>query len=128
MKFANSCIQLINAVILLLNKFNFLGGFVMGCKIVIVSDRDISREIDFVSSVYPNAEIWVFSSFDGSYEMNDHCVSYFDRTNLVGVDHKRQVVSLKTLNSRDFYMVSYDVLFIFSEIKTSKNLKKKESA
>ena len=100
----------------------------MGCKIVIISDRDISREIDFVSSVYPKAEIWVFSSFDGSYEIKDHCVSYFDRTNLVGVDHERQIVSLRALNSWDFYMISYDMLFLFSDVCNSNGLKKKESA
>lgn len=102
----------------------------MSCKVVIVADRDVSREIEFVCSVYPGAEIWVFCAFDleKSYGTNDHCISCFDRTNLVGIDHERQVVSLRALNSRDFYMVSYDVLFVFSDVNDSKVLKKKESA
>lgn len=102
----------------------------MSCKIVIVADRDVSKEIEFVCSVYPGAEIWVFCAFDleKSYDMNHCCSSCFDRMNLIGVDHERQIVSLRGLDSRDFYMVSYDVLFVFSDVDDSKVLKKKESA
>lgn len=108
----------------------FLGGFVMSYKVVIVADRNVSREMEFVCSVYPGAEVWVFYAFnlEKSYDMNNCCISCFDRTNLVGVDHERQIVSLRALNSRDFYMVSYDVLFVFSDVNDSKILKKKESA
>ena len=102
----------------------------MSYKVVIVADRDVSSEIEFVCSVYPGTEIWVFCGFDleKSYSTNDHCLSCFDRMNLVGVDHDRQVVSLRAWDSRDFYMVSYDVLFVFSDVNDSKLLKKKESA
>lgn len=102
----------------------------MSCKVVIVAGRDVSREVEFVCSVYPRAEVWVFSDFDfeNSFDMKDRYISCFDRVKLVGVDHWRRVVSLRALDARDFFMVSYDVLFVFCDVNDSKALKSKESA
>ena len=100
----------------------------MGCKVVVVASREVSREVDFVYSIYPFSEVWVFSEFENSFDMDDCCVSCFDRVKLVGVDHERRVVSLRALDSRDFFMVSYDVLFVFCDISGLENLKKEESA
>lgn len=84
----------------------------MSNKIVVVADHDVSKELDFICSVYPDSEILLFSSGNGV--LHSH-VSCFDFTELSGVDHVRQVVSLRSSTSRDFYMVSYDMLLVFTK-------------
>lgn len=84
----------------------------MSNKIVVVADHDVSKELDFICSVYPNSEVLLFSS--GNEIVHSH-VSCFDFTDLSGVDHVRQVVSLRSSTSRDFYMVSYDMLLVFTK-------------
>lgn len=86
----------------------------MSNKIVVVTDHDVSKELDFICSVYPDSEILLFCSRDGGFREN---VSCFDFTDLSEVDHVRQVVSLRSSKSRDFYMVSYDILLIFTKSK-----------
>ena len=83
----------------------------MNNKIIVVTDHDVSKELDFICSVYPESEILLFSS--GNEIVHSH-VSCFDFTDLAGVDHIRQVVSLRSSKSRDFYMVSYDMLLVFT--------------
>lgn len=84
----------------------------MSNKIVVVADHDVSKELDFICSVYPNSEVLLFSSGNGVFHSH---VSCFDFTDLSGVDHVRQVVSLRSSTSRDFYMVSYDMLLVFTK-------------
>lgn len=91
----------------------------MSNKIVVVTDHDVSKELDFICSVYPDSEVLLFSS--GIEVVHPH-VSCFDFTDLSGVDHIRQVVSLRRSKSRDFYMVSYDMLLVFT-----KSVKEKQS-
>lgn len=91
----------------------------MSHKIVVVTDHDVSKELDLICSVYPDSEVLLFSS--GIEVVHSH-VSCFDFTDLSGVDHVRQVVSLRSSKSRDFYMVSYDMLLVFT-----KNAKETES-
>ena len=47
-------------------------------------------------------------------------VSCFDFTDLAGVDHVRQIVSLRGSRSHDFYMISYDILLVFTKIRTTR--------
>ena len=84
----------------------------MNNKIIVVTDHDVSKELDFICSVYPESEILLFSS--GNEIVHSH-VSCFDFTDLAGVDHIRQVVSLRSSKSREFYMVSYDMLLVFTK-------------
>ena len=84
----------------------------MSHKIVVVTDHDVSKELDLICSVYPDSEVLLFSS--GIEVVHSH-VSCFDFTDLSEVDHIRQVVSLRSSRSRDFYMVSYDMLLIFTK-------------
>ena len=84
----------------------------MSNKIVVVADHDVSKELDFICSVYPDSEVLLFSS--GNEIVHSH-VSCFDFADLSGVDHVRQVVSLRASKSRDFYMVAYDMLLVFTK-------------
>lgn len=85
----------------------------MNNKIIVVTDHDVSKELDFICSVYPGSEVLLFSS--GNTVVHSH-VSCFDFTDLSGVDHVRQVVSLRGSCSHDFYMVSYDMLLVFTKL------------
>ena len=64
----------------------------MSNKIVVVTDHNVSKEL----------------------------VSCFDFTDLAGVDHVRQIVSLRDSRSHDFYMISYDTLLVFTKIRTTR--------
>ena len=76
----------------------------MSNKIVVVTDHNVSKELDLICSIYPNSEVLLFSS--GNEIVHSH-VSCFDFTDLAGVDHVRQIVSLRDSRSHDFYMISY---------------------
>ena len=89
----------------------------MSNKIVIVTDHNVSKELDLICSIYPNSEVLLFSS--GNEIVHSH-VSCFDFTDLAGVDHVRQIVSLKGSRSHDFYMISYDMLLVFTKIRTTR--------
>lgn len=91
----------------------------MNNKIVIITDHNISKELDFICSVYPDSKVLLFSS--GTEIVHSH-VSCFDFTDLAEVDHIRQIVSLRASKSHDFYMVSYDMLLVFT-----KSVKERES-
>lgn len=84
----------------------------MSNKIIVVTDHNVSKELDFICSIYPDSEFFLFSS--GNNIVHSH-VSCFDFTDLAGVDHVRQVVSLRSSKSHDFYMVSYDMLLVFTK-------------
>lgn len=74
----------------------------MSNKIVVVTDHNVSKELDLICSIYPNSEVLLFSS--GNEIVHSH-VSCFDFTDLAGVDHVRQIVSLRGSRSHDFYMI-----------------------
>ena len=89
----------------------------MSNKIVVVTDHNVSKELDLICSIYPNSEVLLFSS--GNEIVHSH-VSCFDFTDLAGVDHVRQIVSLRDSRSHDFYMISYDTLLVFTKIRTTR--------
>ena len=83
----------------------------MSNKIVVVTDHNVSKELDLICSIYPNSEVLLFSS--GNEIVHSH-VSCFDFTDLAGVDHVRQIVSLRDS------MISYDTLLVFTKIRTTR--------
>ena len=89
----------------------------MSNKIVVVTDHNVSKELDLICSIYPNSEVLLFSSGN---EIVHYHVSCFDFTDLAGVDYVRQIVSLRDSRSHDFYMISYDTLLVFTKIRTTR--------
>ena len=51
----------------------------MSNKIVVVTDHNVSKELDLICSIYPNSEVLLFSS--GNEIVHSH-VSCFDFTDL----------------------------------------------
>ena len=71
----------------------------MSNKIVVVTDHNVSKELDLICSIYPNSEVLLFSS--GNEIVHSH-------------------VSLRDSRSHDFYMISYDTLLVFTKIRTTR--------
>lgn len=75
------------------------------------------KELDLICSIY---QILKFCCL--VLGNKESCILMFlvDFTDLAGVDHVRQIVSLRDSRSHDFYMISYDTLLVFTKIRTTR--------